>query len=147
MFFGPKLHRNGVIMGHTQNGKRFFGRNNKSRSSAFRKFLFYQNIICFDWVLNLFYLEWCFLSSLTWLDFNQSINQNKYISLPNNKNTSIVITVFQWISIYTAAINCHINYVHLKSHKSTYTCTTLPSSLITIFTYIYITTTKLCRKI
>ena len=26
----------------------FFGRNNKSRSSAFRKFLFYQNIICFD---------------------------------------------------------------------------------------------------
>ena len=31
----------------------FFGRNN-NRSSAFRKFLFYQNIICFDWVMNLF---------------------------------------------------------------------------------------------
>ena len=32
-----------------------FGRNNKSRSStAFRKFLFYQNIICFDWVMDLF---------------------------------------------------------------------------------------------
>ena len=31
----------------------FFGRNNKSRSSAFRKFLFYQNI-CFDWVMNFF---------------------------------------------------------------------------------------------
>ena len=49
---------------------------------------------------------------------NQSkIYQNKYISLPNNKNASIVITVFQWMSIYTAAINCHINlkscYVHL----------------------------------
>ena len=41
---------------------------------------------------------------------NQSkIYQNKYISLPNNKNASIVITVFQWMSIYTAAINCHIN--------------------------------------
>ena len=32
----------------------FFGRNNKSRSLAFRKFLFYQNIISFDWVMNLF---------------------------------------------------------------------------------------------
>ena len=37
----------GVIMGHTQNGEKFFGRNNKTRSSAFR-YLFYQNIICFD---------------------------------------------------------------------------------------------------
>ena len=44
---------------------------------------------------------------------NQSINQSKYISLPNNKNTSIVITVFQWISIYTAAINCCINLKEL----------------------------------
>ena len=56
------------------------------------------------------------ISTATVLEY-QSINQNKYISLPNNKNTSIVITVFQWISIYTAAINCHINlkscYVHL----------------------------------
>ena len=32
----------------------FFGRNNKSRSLAFRKFLFYQNIISFDRVMNLF---------------------------------------------------------------------------------------------
>ena len=30
----------------------FFGKNNKSRSSAFRKFLVYQNIICFGWVKN-----------------------------------------------------------------------------------------------
>ena len=41
-------------MGQVQDGKNFFGRNNKSRSSAFRKFLFYKNIICFDWVMNLF---------------------------------------------------------------------------------------------
>ena len=40
--------------------KFFFGRNNKSRSSAFRKFLFYQNI-CFDWVMNLF-LSWVMFS-------------------------------------------------------------------------------------
>ena len=32
----------------------FFFRNNKSRSSAFRNFSFYQNIICFGWVMNLF---------------------------------------------------------------------------------------------
>ena len=53
-FFRPNLHRKGVIMGHALDGKIFFGRNNKSRSSAFRKFLFYQNIICFDWIMNLF---------------------------------------------------------------------------------------------
>ena len=47
-FFGSNLHRKEVIMGHAQDGQFFFGRNNKIRSSAFRKFLFYQNIICFD---------------------------------------------------------------------------------------------------
>ena len=54
-----------------------------------------------------------------WLDLtliNQSINQNKYISLPNNKNTSIVTTVLQWISIYTAAINYHINLKSCSVH-------------------------------
>ena len=35
----------------------FLDSNNKGRSSAFRTFLFYQNIICFDWVMNLF-LSW-----------------------------------------------------------------------------------------
>ena len=35
----------------------FWGRNNKYRSSAFRNFLFYQNAICFGWVMNLF-LSW-----------------------------------------------------------------------------------------
>ena len=34
----------------------FFDRNDKSRSSAFRNILFYQNI-CFDWVMSLF-LSW-----------------------------------------------------------------------------------------
>ena len=58
MFFGPNLHRKGVIMlwAMPKVGKTFFGRNNKSRLSAFRKFLFYQNIVCFDWVMNLFLL-------------------------------------------------------------------------------------------
>ena len=34
--------------------KNFFGRNNKSKSSAFGKFLFYHNVICFDRVMNFF---------------------------------------------------------------------------------------------
>ena len=59
-FSGTNLHRKGVIVDHPQDEKKiFFGRNKKSRSSAFRKFLFYHNIVCFDWVMNLL---WCFLS-------------------------------------------------------------------------------------
>ena len=39
---------------------KFFGRNNKSRSLAFRNVLFYQDIKCFDWVTNLFLFVWYF---------------------------------------------------------------------------------------
>ena len=47
------MHRKGVIMDHAQDGKKIlFGRINKSRSSAVRKFLFYQKK--FDWVMNFF---------------------------------------------------------------------------------------------
>ena len=60
-FFVPNLHRKGVNMGHVQGEKTFFGRNNKSRSSAFGKFLSYQNILCFDWVMNPF-LSWVMFS-------------------------------------------------------------------------------------
>ena len=35
-------------MDHAKDEKIFFGRNNKNRSSAFIKFLFYQDTICFD---------------------------------------------------------------------------------------------------
>ena len=39
-FFRPNLHKKVVIMGHTQNEKKkFFSRNNKTRSSAFRNFI------------------------------------------------------------------------------------------------------------
>ena len=54
-FSGPICTTKGSAWGHAQHGKQFsFGRNNKSRSSAFRNFLFYQSIICFGWVMNLF---------------------------------------------------------------------------------------------
>ena len=49
-----------VSMGQAQNEKKnLFGRNNKSRSLAFRNFLFHQNIICFGWVMSLFLFVWC----------------------------------------------------------------------------------------
>ena len=60
-FFGPKLHRKEDYGPRPRWKKKFFGRNNKSRSSAFRKFLFYQNIRCFDWVISLF-LSWVMFS-------------------------------------------------------------------------------------
>ena len=41
--------------GHRSQWKMFFlGRNNRNWSLAFRNILFYQNIICFDWIMNLF---------------------------------------------------------------------------------------------
>ena len=61
-FLRPNLHRKGVIMGYTQDGKKmFFGRNNKSRSSVFGRILFIKisNVLSELWIF--FYLEWCFL--------------------------------------------------------------------------------------
>ena len=60
-FFGSIFHKYGVIMGCSHHGTFFSRRNNKSRSSAFRNFLFYQNIICFDWVITPF-LSWVMFS-------------------------------------------------------------------------------------
>ena len=65
-------------MDHAQNKNILFGRGNKGRLLALRNFLSYQNIICFDWVMNLSYLELCFLSKKChfqqlWLTFTQNL--------------------------------------------------------------------------
>ena len=61
MFFGAQFARKRGHYGPRPKGKKLFcGRNNKSRSSAFRNFLCYQHI-CFDWVMNLF-LSWVMFS-------------------------------------------------------------------------------------
>ena len=53
--FWGNFHNNGIPMGHAQNKSTiFFFRNNKTRSKAFRIFLFDQNIMCFSWVINVF---------------------------------------------------------------------------------------------
>ena len=52
-YFGPFLGKKRARMGHAQNDNQiFFSWNNIRRSWAFRYFLFQQNIISFDWVMN-----------------------------------------------------------------------------------------------
>ena len=46
-FFEPSLHKKGSLWATPKQKNNCFSRNNKSRSSAFRNFLFYENIICF----------------------------------------------------------------------------------------------------
>ena len=53
--FGPNLHKKGISIGNAQNQKQMLWREiKKRRSSAFRNFLFHENIICFGRVMNLF---------------------------------------------------------------------------------------------
>ena len=47
-FLEPICTEKGSLWAIPKMEKKKFGKNNKVRSSAFRKFLFYQNIICFD---------------------------------------------------------------------------------------------------
>ena len=46
-FFGPDLNKKGVIMGHAQNEKQFFGAEITRSDHQLSETLFYQNIICF----------------------------------------------------------------------------------------------------
>ena len=53
-FLDPNYTESRSLWATPKMEKIFFFKNKKSRSSAFWKFLFYQNIMCFDWVMNLF---------------------------------------------------------------------------------------------
>ena len=120
-FFGPNFHRKGVIMHHAQDEKKtFFGRNNKSRSSAFRKFLFYQNIICFHWVMNLF-LSWVMLSvkkvsfpaktAVRCVNiifyFHKKSQKYKYIIAPHLSSTSTFTRIVQCCTDF---IECNVEH-------------------------------------
>ena len=61
VFLGPFFTNMGSLWAAPTMELFFSRRNNKSRSSAFRNFLFYQNIKCFDWVINPF-LSWVMFS-------------------------------------------------------------------------------------
>ena len=58
LFFGPNLHKKGVIMGQTLNGKTifFFLEITKVDHHLLVTFYFIK-ILCFDWVMN---FKWCF---------------------------------------------------------------------------------------
>ena len=72
---GPICTKNGSLLATLKMENNFFGRNNKSRSSGFWNFLFYQNIILFGWVMNLF---------LSWMMFFV-----KKVSFPAKKDVDI----------------------------------------------------------
>ena len=102
-FFRPNLHRKEVIMDHAQNVKKiFFGRNNKSRSSALIKLLFYQNIICFDWVMNLF------LSSVMFSVKKVSFPAKTAVTCPNHLNRLIAASnlISDWFLTMSHYFSC-----------------------------------------
>ena len=83
LFLGPICTKNGSLLATLKMENNFFGRNNKSRSSAFWNFLFYQNIIRFGWVMNLF---------LSWMMFFV-----KKVSFPAKKAVDIYVTHHHWL--------------------------------------------------
>ena len=75
----------------------FFDRNNKSRSSAFRNFLFYQSIICFDWVMNLFlFCVIFFIKKGSFLAETAAANESKIFKLRDLVLLNNLATVFKW---------------------------------------------------
>ena len=62
-FFGPNFHKKGVIMGHAQNGKRFFLTEiTKADHQLSESFYFIKMLYVLTELWTFFYLEWCFLS-------------------------------------------------------------------------------------
>ena len=111
-FFGPNLHRRGHY-GPRQDGI-FSGRNNKSRWSTFRKFLFYQNIICFDWVKNLF-LSWVMLSvkkvSFPAKTAVRCVNIIFYFHKKSQKYKHIIAPHLSSTSTFTRIVQCCTDFI------------------------------------
>ena len=67
-FLDPILTEKGHYRGHAQYGQKLFGRKSKSGSSAFRKFLSYQNIILSKY--HMFWLRYKSFSIWSWVMFS-----------------------------------------------------------------------------
>ena len=108
------LHKKGVILGYAQNGENFFSRNNKSRSSTFRNLLFYQNIICFDWVKNLF-LSWVMLSvkkvSFPAKTAVRCVNIIFYFHKKSQKYKHIIAPHLSSTSTFTRIVQCCTDFI------------------------------------
>ena len=79
---GPICTKKGVIMGHAQNEKQFFWHKQQKQIISLQNFLFYQNIIYFDWV------------ALVILDnsHRHKVSGNIFVHYSCWKSTTIVLT-------------------------------------------------------
>ena len=120
--FWPNFHNNGVPMGHTQNKKKIFLRNNKTRSKAFKNCLFYQNIICFGWVINVFLcclMLFCFKVSfpaITAVIYKQSFwnrERFEYYFGKSLKKTKTKITSSRWLQFKSSWLYYDTNLIQL----------------------------------
>ena len=83
VFLDPVCTEKGSSWATLKVEKKNFDKSNKSRSSTCRNFLFYRNIICFDWVMNPF---------LSWVTFSV-----KKVLFPSKTAVLTVWQFFLWI--------------------------------------------------
>ena len=71
-FFGPNLHRKGVLMGHAQDEKKFFlAEITKADVQLSESFYFIKISYVLTELWIFFYLEWCFLSKKSHFQLKQ----------------------------------------------------------------------------
>ena len=93
-FLEPIYIKKGSSWATPKTKNNFFDRNNKSRSSSFRNILFNQNIICFDWVMNLF-VSWVmfFVKKMSFLAktavYTVKITQKEYLLIWNSETADM----------------------------------------------------------
>ena len=89
-FFGPNLHRKGVIMGHTQDEKKAFLTEITKADHQLSEFFYFIKISYVLTELWIFlYLEWCFLSNkchfqlkpLRLLDWDLVSHHNEHLTI------------------------------------------------------------------
>ena len=81
-FFGPNLHRKGVIMGYAQDGKKFFlAEITKADHQLSESFYFIKISYVLTKLWIFFYLEWCFLSKKSHFQWKQLWTENRFHKL------------------------------------------------------------------
>ena len=89
-------------------------------SSAFRKFLFYQNIICLTELWIFFYLEWCFLSKKCHFQRKQLWRGRRNSFSWSIHQNSIAKTLFiHFISLWRQSFLFSLHdYLHSMQHAA-----------------------------
>ena len=112
-FFGPNLHRKGVIMGYAQDGKKFFlAEITKADHQLSESFYFIKISYVLTELWIFFYLEWCFLSKKCHF-------QPKQLWLVRLETWKIIThnnTLTAWPLLVSGFLPCHLpvspNYIH-----------------------------------